>query len=190
MELKKLADKKMKKSYYIFLSQLLAALISQKAFFIAKKSKASEDIANVFISLNIIKSISIPNKYMLRGMQRSYRPEYLAYWLDSGAKKNKSKIDVMNPSFKKFIKTTQMYNKIEIVGKKSNYHQSKLSYKQLLDEKPYSNTIYIMQTSRGLITSKEAIRFKLGGFVLCKINLLFNKFFLTFTYEKLFCRYI
>ena len=79
MELEKLADKKMKKGYYIFMSQMLAALISQKQFFIAKNSKASEDIANVFISLNIIKSISVPNKYMQRSMQRTYKPQYLAY---------------------------------------------------------------------------------------------------------------
>ena len=85
----------------------------------------------------------------------------------------------MDPAKKKFIKTTQMYNKIEIVGKKSVYHQSKISFKQLISKKPYSNTIYIMQTSRGLITSTEAIRFKLGGFVLCKINLLKNFFSLT-----------
>lgn len=178
----------MKKGYYIFMSQMLAALISQKPFFIAKRSKASEDIANVFISLNIIKSISIPNKYMQRSMQRIYKPQYLAYWLEYRNKKNKNKINVMDPARKKFIKTTKMYNKIEIIGKKSVYHQSKMSFKQLICKKPYSNTIYIMQTSKGLLTSTEAIRLKLGGFVLCKINLL-KKLFFEFNQWKLLLEY-
>lgn len=109
---------------------------------------------------------------MLRQMQNTYKERYIAYWLHNvNTLKNKNKIKTQDPALIKSVKGIQVYHKIELIGKKSVYHQHKISYKKLIDIKPVQNTIYIMQTSKGLITSNEAIRHKVGGFIICKISL-------------------
>jgi ribosomal protein S8 len=109
---------------------------------------------------------------MLRRMQKTYQERYIAYWLHNiNTLKNKNKVKVQDPALIKSVKSIQVYHKIELIGKKSNYHQNKISYTTLKDIRPIQNTIYIMQTSKGLITSIEAIKHKVGGFIICKISL-------------------
>lgn len=69
----------MNKSYFIFLSHLLAGMKTQKQFFVSKKNRASSDLSSIFKELNIIKLITKPDSSMLRKMPRTYREGYLVF---------------------------------------------------------------------------------------------------------------
>jgi hypothetical protein len=63
--LQKLVDKMKKQQYYIYLSQLLAGLKSEKKFFIAKNTRAAKQLSSIFIQLGIINYITKPSLLML-----------------------------------------------------------------------------------------------------------------------------
>jgi|688.fasta_scaffold695797_1 hypothetical protein len=67
LDLQKLDDniKKMKKQqYYTYLSQLLAGLKSRKRFFIAKNTKASKQLSQIFMQLGILNCVTETNPQM------------------------------------------------------------------------------------------------------------------------------
>ena len=175
--LQKLVDKMKKQQYYIYLSQLLAGLKSEKKFFIAKNTRAAKQLSSIFIQLGIINYITKPSLLMLSKKTKKKNIEnessYLAFWFKKNQKSSDNKFCI---SKHRFTKNTFSFHKIKIVSTSTSYQKYKLSYKNLLKYHPYWNTIYIMSTPKGIITSKEAFEQKVGGYILCKIILLFLNF--------------
>lgn len=158
----------MKKKYYQFLSQFLAGIQSEKQFFIAKKTKAACQLSAVFQELGIIDFVTIPRDEMVPNSIKKYKDQYLAYWFKKQEKHMNNRVFLKRH---RFSRNTYPFHKIKIIGKPSTYHKNKISYKEMIKYYPYWNTIYIMHTSRGVITSKEAFEYQIGGFIMCKIIL-------------------
>ena len=158
----------MKQNYYKFLSQFLAGVQSEKQYFIAKKTKAACQLSSVFIELGIIDFITVATDEMIPNAKKKYKGQYLAYWLKKHDKHLDNKVFIKRH---RFSRNTYPFHKIQIVGKPSTYHKNKISHEEMIKYYPYWNTIYILHTSRGVITSKEAFEYKLGGFIMCKIVL-------------------
>ena len=62
-------------------------------------------------------------------------------------------------------------HKIEIVRYPSRRHYKFISTKELKARLPHGNTIYLLESQRGIITSEEALRFQIGGFPILIIYL-------------------
>jgi ribosomal protein S8 len=105
---------------------------------------------------------------MIPNSKKKYKDQYLAYWLKKQEKSMNNRVFIERH---RFSRNTYPFHKIQIVGKPSTYHKNKISHKEMIKYYPYWNTIYILHTSRGVITSKEAFDYKLGGFIICKITL-------------------
>lgn len=161
----------MNRNYYIFIGQILAAIRGNKQFFVSKHSKTTFELTSIFKKLNIIKHVTEPSDKIIRNMPRTYRQKYKIFWLnDTRHSSEANKIFFNGPKGSNWSRNKWYFNRIKIV-KPGVFHKNILSYKELKNIKPHWNTIYIMQTSKGFITSKEALRYKVGGFVICIIYL-------------------
>jgi ribosomal protein S8 len=99
---------------------------------------------------------------------------YLAFWFKKIYKTNDNKFYIDRNRFTKY---SFSFHKIKIMNKNNSY-KNKISYTDLIKVHSYWNIIYILSTSKGILTSKEAYESKIGGFILCKIILLKKKFIL------------
>lgn len=142
----------MNKYSYIFLSQLIAATKGNKQLFISKNIKASHELISIFKSLNIIKKVTEHTNKIIRTMPKTYRKSYIVVWLETS---NSQKANIKHntkPTASSLVNNGWAFNKI-IINKSSVYDRNVMSFKKLIDIKPFKNTVYIMQTSRGIITS-------------------------------------
>lgn len=164
-----------KQQYFTFLSQLLAGLKSEKNFFIAKNTKAANQLSAVFIQLGIIEYVTKPNELMFsKNFKKNKfnnvenKSSYLVFWFKKIYKTNDNEF-YLNKN--KYVKHSYSFHKIKIMNKNNSYHKNKISYTDLNKAHSYWNIIYIISTPKGLLTSKEAYESKTGGFILCKIIL-------------------
>lgn len=82
-------------------------------------------------------------------------------------KKNKNYFITMSPFF---YKSTTFFHKVKLTSTSSKKFYISCSALRLMN-KSMGNTVYVLSTSKGLLTHSDCIKYKIGGILLCIIYL-------------------
>lgn len=175
----------MKRSQHIFFLSFVSAYRSSKPYIIVNYTRAAIQACSALLSLGLVldfESVDNVNKLSLSRVNIQKRSHYIIIWLNlQPISTNTRNINFshVGRAFTDQLTYTRGVHKMEIIYTSVRRQRDFISYKKLTTLKPHFNTIYLLETKRGIIHSEEAKIFKIGGFPILKISLLLK------TYEKI-----
>jgi len=166
----------MKKTQRIFVLQLLAAFQANRAYCIVRSSTAVQAMAAVLTELGLIRWVQGKDTSGLGLVRRQpkYRGSYLVVWLQYRPARGLGQALLLDtrtsPGRRHWHRP---FHRLVLARKRSRFQASKFTLKQ--SRTPYKNTtmiVHVLETIRGLMTSWEAERLGLGGYIVLTLYLL------------------
>lgn len=167
----------MKKTVHDFLIQFTSAYRSNKPYLIVKNTSDAAQCLTIFKTLGIISHYN-PLKTQLdyklaSGINPMFRFNYLIVWFHvwpvNFTLQGQQPGAVIEQS--PHVPHSKGAHKLEIIRYPSRRHYTYITHQKLKRKLPHYNTIYLLQSTRGIITSNEALKTRTGGIPLLAIYL-------------------
>lgn len=158
------------KNTYQFLISLKGAWKNNKNYFQALRTKEVMLIANLFKILGVILKIDYFNKYIDWFEYAEFKDNAKKQWGRQVLTKKFARVGIL---LKTFTKNTSPYYEIKSMRNLIIYQRAQPIFISYISLKKYYSSpgsVFILKTDKGIITSKEAIALKRGGYIICKIE--------------------